>query len=253
MLTEAARREHIGGQPFFGRTVRSAEARIAVGKQPKCLPPAESLEKQGLRKMNAIATADCMDLAPHGEIKSRFVEKSRSASELDDIDGLVRTYRAQILRFVTFTTGDPDLTETITQDTMLRAYMGRESFRGECSVKTWLTGIAINLTRDHLRSAKYKFWKQAKATAIDVHEMAAFLPSAGSSPERQVLAKEKVKELAKVLATLSIKQRTVFLMKFSHEIPVAEIGEILGMQTHTVRTHLHRALSAVRSQLGAKL
>ncbi|GGH10902.1 RNA polymerase sigma factor [Silvibacterium dinghuense] len=203
--------------------------------------------------MGAYARTEYIDLAPHGEIESPFVETTQPASELDDIDGLVRTYRAQILRFVTFSTGDPDLAETITQDTLLRAYLGRKSFRGDCSVKTWLTGIAINLTRDHMRSAKYKFWKQAKATAIDVHEMASFLPSAGSSPEHQVLAKEKIGQLSKVLATLSPKQRTVFLMRFSQDIPVAEISQMLGMQMHTVRTHLHRALHAVRSQLGAKI
>jgi RNA polymerase sigma-70 factor (ECF subfamily) len=180
------------------------------------------------------------------------VEQPRAVSELDDIDGLVRTYRAKILRFVTYSTGDPDLAETITQDTLLKAYMGRESFRGDCSVKTWLTGIAINVTRDHLRSAKYKFWKQAKTTAIDVHEMASFLPAEGSSPERQVLAKEKVKELSQALESLSQNQRTVFLMKFSEEMAVAEISEVLGMPVNTVRTHLHRALTAVRNRLGAR-
>jgi RNA polymerase sigma-70 factor (ECF subfamily) len=202
--------------------------------------------------MGAYAGSECMDMVPYEEIESRFEMQTRPMSELDDIDELVRTYRAKILRFVTYSTGDPDLAETITQDTLLKAYMGRENFRGDCSVRTWLTGIAINVTRDHLRSAKFKFWKQAKSTAIDVHEMASFIPAEGSSPEKQLLAKEKIKLLAKALESLSRNQRTVFLMRFTEEMEVVEISEVLGMPVNTVRTHLHRALTAVRGKLGAK-
>ena len=190
---------------------------------------------------------------PQARIKSSLTERARPISELDDIDGLVRTYRARLLRFVTYSTGDMDLAETITQDTLLRAYNGRENFRGDCSVNTWLTGIAVNVMRDHLRTERYKFWKQVKSTAIDVHEMASFIAADGLSPEGQMLAREKVVHVSKVLETLSHKQRTIFLLKFSEEMSVDEICDALGMSVNTVRTHLHRALKAVRSQLGAAI
>ena len=188
-----------------------------------------------------------------GRIESAMAKRAEVINELDDIDELVRLHRARIRRFVTCSTGDPDLAETITQDTLLRAFKGRESFRGDCSLSTWLTGIAINVTRDHLRSGRYKFWKQVKTTAVDVHEMASFLPSEAVSPERQILARERVKELYVVLETLSYNQRTIFLMKFSEEMSVDEISEVLGMAVNTVRTHLHRALKAVRNKLGTKI
>jgi RNA polymerase sigma-70 factor (ECF subfamily) len=195
------------------------------------------------------------DLGPVSdtEIESSVTGRSRTISELDDIDALARTHRARIIRFIAYSTGDADLAETVAQDTLLRAYNGRDSFRGECSVNTWLTGIAINVLRNHQRSGRVKFWNKVKSTAIDVHEMASFLPEKGSSPESQLLAKEKVKQLARILETLSKNQRTVFLMKFSEEMPVADISEVLRMPVNTVRTHLHRALTAVRSQLGAKI
>jgi RNA polymerase sigma-70 factor, ECF subfamily len=190
---------------------------------------------------------------PRPRLESPRAERAGVISELDDIDELVRLHQARIRRFVTCSTGDPDLAETITQDTLLRAYRGRENFRGDCSLNTWLTGIAINVTRDHLRSGRYKFWKHLKATALDVHDMASFLPSESVSPERRVLAKERIKELYAVLESLSYNQRTIFLMKFSEEMSVDEISQILGMAVNTVRTHLHRALKAVRSKLGAKI
>lgn len=177
-------------------------------------------------------------------------ERTRAISELDDIHELVRLHQARIRRFAAYSTGDPDLAESITQDTLLRAYRGRDKFRGDCSVSTWLTGIAINVIRDHLRSNRFKFWKQVQSKGVDVQEMASFLPSDAVSPERRMLAQERVKNLYRILETLSENQRTVFLMKFSEEMSVEEISDILGMAVNTVRTHLHRALKAVRGRVG---
>lgn len=177
--------------------------------------------------------------------------EARPITELDDIDALVRTYRPRILRFVTFSTNDPDLAETITQDCLLKAYNARHTFRGDSNVNTWLTSIALNLIRDHQRTLKFKFWRQARATAVDVTDVASFIPANGSSPEAQLIAKEEVANLSNILATLSPNQRNVFLMKFSDEMELADIAQVMGMPVNTVKTHLHRALKAVRAQLGA--
>jgi len=203
--------------------------------------------------MGAYSSTESLNAVPRLGIQSRSIRRTETIGELDDIDGLVRNYRAKLLRFVIYSTGDLDLAESIAQDTLLKAYLNRDKFRGDCSVKTWLTGIAINLTRDHMRSAKFKFWKQASSQAMDVHELASFLPAQGSDPERQVLAKENVKQLSQAIETLSHKQRTVFLMKFLEEIPVNEISQVLNIPVNTVRTHLHRALHSVRSKMGASL
>jgi RNA polymerase sigma-70 factor (ECF subfamily) len=152
---------------------------------------------------------------------------------------------------VTFSTGDPDLAESITQDCLLKAYNARASFRGESSVNTFLTSIAINLIRDHQRTEKFKFWKRAHATAVDVNDVASFIKAEGTTPEAQLIARQKVARLADVMKTLSPNQRTVFLMKFSEEMDLQDISESLKMPINTVKTHLHRALKAVRSQLGS--
>ena len=178
--------------------------------------------------------------------------RTRAITELDDIDALVRNYRGRILRFVTYSTGDPDLAETITQDCLLKAYNARESFRGDSNLNTWLTSIALNLVRDHQRTLKFKFWRQARATAVDVTDVQSYIAATHSSPEEQLIAKEKVASLSTVLETLSFNQRTIFLMKFSDEMELADISRAMKMPVNTVKTHLHRALKTVRSQLGAR-
>jgi len=174
----------------------------------------------------------------------------RTGSELDDIDTLVRTYRPRLLRFVAFSIGDADLAESITSDCFLKAYNSRANFRGDCSVNTWLTSIALNLIRDQQRLQKFRFWRQARATAIDITDAATFLPSNESSPESRVLVQEKAGQVQAALANLSPNQRTVFLMRFAEEMDLAEIAALTRMPINTVKTHLHRALKSVRAQVG---
>src|ERR1700761_5702148 len=174
-----------------------------------------------------------------------------TSSELDDIDALVRTYRPRLLRFVAFSIGDPDLAESITQDCFLKAYNGRASFRGDCSINTWLTSIALNLVRDQQRLQRFRFWRQARASAIDVTDAANFLPSNESSPESRILAKEQTAQVQAALANLSQNQRTIFLMRFSEEMELSEIASAIHMPINTVKTHLHRALKSVRAQVAA--
>jgi RNA polymerase sigma-70 factor, ECF subfamily len=175
----------------------------------------------------------------------------RTASELDDMETLVRTHRPRLLRFVAFSVGDADLAESITQDCFLKAYNARERFRGDCSISTWLTSIAVNLVRDHQRLQKFRFWRQARATAIDITEAANFLPSPESSPESRLLVKEKAAQVYAALQNLSPNQRTVFLMRFSEDLELAEIASITNIPVNTVKTHLHRALKSVRTQVRA--
>ena len=177
-------------------------------------------------------------------------ERVTPLSELDDIDGLVRIYRPRLLRYVTFSINDLDLAETITQDCLLKAYNGRGSFRGDCSVNTWLFSIANNLVRDHLRTKKFQFWRKARATAVDVTEIAGSLASGETSPERRMLAQERAAKVTELVQLLSEKQRRVFVLRFTEEMDLDEISEILAMPINTVKTHLHRAVTSIRKQMG---
>jgi len=174
-------------------------------------------------------------------------------TELDDIEALDRIYRARLLRFVAYATGDQDLAETIVQDALLKAYNGRESFRGDCSVYTWLAHIATNLMRDHQRTRKFQFWRRLQKTAPDLSEISGLLPSRESSPESQLLACERARQVSAALETLSTNQRTIFLMRFIDEMDLDEICQATGMHNSTVKTHLHRAVKAVRLKLGGTI
>ena len=172
-------------------------------------------------------------------------------SQLDDVAALMRLYKAKIFRFVAFSVRDLDAAESITQDCFLKAHNTRNQFRGECSVSTWLMRIAFNLIRDHTKTQKFRFWKTAQSSAVDVNELGNYLPSGASSPESQYLARERVEMIRSTLEKLSEKQRSIFLMKFVEDLDLSEISEVMGMPVQTVKTHLYRAVAAIRDKFGA--
>src|SRR6202012_5836630 len=136
-----------------------------------------------------------------------FPARERALAELDDIEQLVHQHRARLLRFVAFSIGDLDIAQSIVQDCFLKAYNARESFRGECNVQTWLNRIALNMILDHQRTRKFHFWRAFLNTALEITEIASTLPGTAQTPEKHLLVRERVAEVAKVLEALSFKQR----------------------------------------------
>ena len=174
-------------------------------------------------------------------------------TELDDIDSLVAQYWPRVLRYVSFSINDVDLAQSITQDCFLKAFNARAAFRGDCAVSTWLIGIANNLIRDQLRLKTFQFWRKASVTALDVTEIAHFLPSNETSAESKLLAKERIAQVKAALDLLSVNQRRIFLLRFFEGMDLQEISKSIGMPVNTVKTHLHRAVSAIRRELGGQL
>src|SRR5579884_612410 len=88
-------------------------------------------------------------------------------AELADFDAVANSHQAAIFRLILASVRDRDAAETLTQECLIRAYEARKDFRGEASVRSWLIRIAINLVRNHLRSARLKFWRRTQRQGID--------------------------------------------------------------------------------------
>src|SRR6201998_4480907 len=109
--------------------------------------------------------------------------RAESVLELADFDEVVRLYRPRIFRFLMSSLSDRDVAETLTQDCFLKAYNARHQFRGESSLSTWLTRIALNLVRDHLRSRRMRFWQRTRDNALDLVDISDWIPDPGISAE----------------------------------------------------------------------
>ena len=169
-------------------------------------------------------------------------------SDAGGVEEWMRLYRGRIFRYILFATRDEDVAESLTQDCFLRAHTAQASFRGECAMSTWLMRIAVNLVRDHQRSMKLRFWR--RAAMLDASEMSDRLPDTQSSTEHRLIAQERVATVWCAVETLSERQRSIFLLRFVEELELPEIAEAMRMNVNTVKSHLYRALSVVKRQVG---
>jgi RNA polymerase sigma-70 factor (ECF subfamily) len=164
-----------------------------------------------------------------------------------DFEAVVRTFRPVVFRFALVCLRDRDAAETIVQDCFLKAFNGRTFFRGDCSIKTWLMQIAVNLIRDYTRNRKLQFWRRAKLESAD--QLSQWLDRSQQSPEAAALSREKVAALWAAVERLPEKQRCVFLLRFVEDMDILEIASATGMKEGTVKTHLFRSLGAVRKRM----
>src|SRR6185436_11864121 len=105
---------------------------------------------------------------------------------------------------------DREAAENLVQDCFVRAYKGRDQFRGSSSFATWLMHIAANLVRDHEASHRLKFWR--RQPHVDPNEVSDWIPDQQKSPEALALAKEQVAAIWRAAERLPERQRTVFLL-----------------------------------------
>jgi RNA polymerase sigma-70 factor (ECF subfamily) len=176
-------------------------------------------------------------------------EEVRSAG-IDDFEAVVQAHRPRIFRFMLASLRDREAAENLTQDCFVRAYKARAQFRGDAGAATWLMQIAANLVRDHEGSGRLKFWRRTLRSDVNLTDVSDWIPDQQRSPEAIAAAKEQVRAIWNAAASLSERQRTVFLLRFVEDMDLLEIAKVTGMKEGTVKAHLFRALQAVRAGLG---
>lgn len=175
----------------------------------------------------------------------------------EDFDRIVREHQRRVFRVVYGILRDADAADTLSQECFLRAWQQRAGFRGDASVATWLTRIAVNLAIDHQRNRRASFWKrlfawQTGGPACETDEAGAWMenvPGGGASPERQLLAQEQAERVWQIAGDLPVQQRAVFLLRFAEELTLEEIAQAMDLQVGTVKGHLFRAVHTVRARM----
>lgn len=167
-----------------------------------------------------------------------------------DFDGIVREHQRRVYRVLYLLVRNPDLADTLTQETFLRAYEKRASFRGEARVDTWLLKIAVNLARDHARNRRASFWKRLIGMDDSENpEQFRQIPDPQASPEQALLARRELDAAWSIAGELPSQQSTIFMLRFAEEMTLLEIAQVLGLRTGSVKAHLFRAMATVRKRL----
>ena len=70
-----------------------------------------------------------------------------------------------------------------------------------------------------------------------------------ASPERSLLARERLAHVSAAVNNLPNQQRAVFVLRFLEEMSIEEIAQATSLRSGTVKTHLFRAVNAIRERV----
>lgn len=147
--------------------------------------------------------------------------------------------------------GNREDAEDLVQETFLKAFRNWDQFEGRSSPTSWLyTILAHGCQRMHRKRAG----QPATIASLDEDlpsgfALAAKLPSRDDGPESENLRKEAVEVVDRGLSHLPVDYRLPLVLKEIAELPLREIGQILGIKEATVKTRVHRGRLALRSEL----
>jgi RNA polymerase sigma-70 factor, ECF subfamily len=164
---------------------------------------------------------------------------------------LVRRHRHELRVHTYRMLGSREESEDLTQQTFLRAWDKRNSFRGESSLRSWLYSIATNacLNRLELRARRGEVVGLGQAYP-DSDRPLAELAAQQAAPEAEVESKETV-ELALLTAIrhLPRRQRAVLFLRDVLGWPARDAAELLGTSVASANSALQRARASLRKHL----
>src|SRR4051794_12535763 len=175
---------------------------------------------------------------------SNSAEDNSAMRELHSLEDLYQRYRLPVLHYICQLCGSADQAEELTQETFIRARTGLLTFRGDCSVATWLFRIARNL---YLKSLRHP-----SPARVDTDELLAIPDRApDTDPVRQYAASEQRELIALALGQLPEKQRSILLLRDAEGLSYDEIAHVLEISLAAVKVNLFRARAAFRAAYAA--
>lgn len=133
--------------------------------------------------------------------------------------------------------------EDVAQEVFVGARRRLHAFHGG-SLANWLYCITARAARDHRRRAWFRRWLRPDED-VDMDVFALSSPG----PDEDVARKQDRVLLARLLARMSEKKRTVLILFDVEGYTGEEIAEIQGIPVDTVRTRLHHARRELRERL----
>lgn len=130
--------------------------------------------------------------------------------------------------------GDRAAAEDVAQEAFVQAWRALSGFRGDAALSTWFYRILIRQAQRHRRWSKVRriLGQAPEVGACDVR------PDPGLQDR-----------IAAALDGLSAGQREAFVLVHMEGLTVTEAAALLGKAEGTIKSHLQRALKALRVNL----
>ena len=171
---------------------------------------------------------------------SQWLRQCREGDPLA-IERLVQAHQTDVYRLALSILDDPDEAEDAAQEVFVAALRSLDSFRGNASLKTWLFSITINVCRSRYQRNK----SRTRLRQI----LQSLFRSDQTQPESEAVQHEAESALWQAVHALDEKHRIPVILRYYHDLPVADIAEMLRIPVGTVHSRLNHARERLRARL----
>lgn len=147
---------------------------------------------------------------------------------------LIERHEAMVYSLAWNFFGDRSRAEETAQDVFLQLYRNLGAIESDSHLLFWLRQVTTRRCIDQTRRVKLK------AVSLDDVELRTAEKHADPFLDRR---------LRESIETLPEPQRAVLTLRYQEDLDPSEICRIVGMPVNTVKSHLHRALQALRRKL----
>ncbi|OIK15534.1 RNA polymerase sigma factor SigX [Bacillus sp. MUM 116] len=157
-------------------------------------------------------------------------------------DELYDKYHHDVFQFLFYMVRNKEHAEDLVQEVYIRVFKSYNRFEGKSSERTWLFSIARNVAIDFFR--KQKGWKDRLLEKFDWST--SQVKDEYPIPEEITVQKEEIMSVYKCLEYCTVDQRSVIILRYIHDLSIAETAEALGWTESKVKTTQHRSLKILK-------
>ncbi len=164
---------------------------------------------------------------------------------------LVEQCQGPVFRLALELTGDWDDADDLSQQVFIKAHGALHRFRGDTKVISWLYRIMVNTHIDNCRRERAR-GRDANLSITGEGRQQSELcitHAVEDNPEKGATARHIQDNINRALENLAPQQRSVFILRHYHDLPLKEIASIMGLSTGSVKSQLFRAIRRLRDEL----
>ena len=167
------------------------------------------------------------------------------------LNDLMERHAQPVFHFLCRMLGNEDDANDLAQETFVRVYSNRDSFRAGAKFSTWLYTIAANLARNHLRWRSHRQHDSldAPATTESNAPLSEVLPGSEALPSGAAEAAERAAAVRTAVAELPEELRESVVLAEWEDKSIAETATILKLTPKAVESRLYRARQQLRRRL----
>ena len=197
-------------------------------------------------------TARAMDaVTPPATDSDEALMLAYGAGRAAAFDTLYARHKGGVYRYLLRHCGNASIADELFQEVWMNAIRARATYVPTAKFTTWLYTLAHHRIVDHWRTtgqARFVSIDDADDDAGAVVELMA--GSANDEPATRAETRELREQLDAALRALPPDQRDAFLLQYEAGLSLAEIAELTGVGTETVKSRLRYAVGKLRGTLG---